>query len=221
MIDECGITTTEMPEILITQDLHKLASPFTRDKMMGYTINHLGGIDRDEIATFAQCLYEDAIAGNSRPISIVLAAAGLTRESDQLRYGRTALGRLDAALINSTHSEEGHNFLMSHVVLGYSQAEMEEKRDSRPWQPGTPVRSAIYRLAGDGPIRPLMLSIYRLESIGAVTIQKSNDREVIKPTSLMDEWADILEELVQPLRSQNILLVAGTSGVRVLDSTVI
>lgn len=199
------------------QKLRSIASCFGRDQILGYITDSLGYITREEVERLAQQLYSDSLAGQARPVGTVLQETGLTRESEKLRYLRSFLGRLDQTFVNTLRSTYGHDILMSAVALQYDRSEMEEKLDFTPWQPGKPMRSPSYWLAGEGPIRPLMMDFFQLESQRLVGIQENNGQEVVRPTYGMDSRADSLEAIIRsPLISNgNILLVAGKSEIRI------
>lgn len=195
------------------QKLRRTFSCFSRHQVLGYITDSLGYITQDEIERFAQQLYSDTVLEQTRPVGTVLKEIGLVRESKRLHYLRSFLGRLDQVLVVTLRSTHGHDILMSRVAIEYGKEEMEEKLDLTPWEPGRPMQSAAYWLAGEGHRRPLMMDFIRLDSQGLVNIRRDNGQEVILPTHRMDSTADQLEAIIQfPLiLDKNILLVAGRS----------
>lgn len=200
-----------MREYKEQQELNQIASCFHRHRVLGYITDSLGYITRNEIEQLAKQFYSDVVADRPRPILTILQETGLIRESEKLHYLRSFLGRLDQALAVTLRYVHGHDILMSHVALEYTQAEMEEKLDFTPVQNLHEVRSVTYWFAGEGPARPLMLDFFHLESQGLVNIQRNDGREVILPTHRMNGTADSLESIIRsPIISRrDILLVAG------------
>lgn len=199
------------------QELHRLASLFRREYVLGYVTDSLGYITRTETEQLAQQLYLDAVADGTRPISTVLQDVGLTRESERLRYLRSFLGKLDQMFHVTLRSTGGHDVLMSGVALYYDRAEMEERLDLVP-RAGKPHLRAADVLAGEGPIRPLMLDFCRLESVGCVNIVRTNEQQVVLPTASMDDMAESLEDLANlyEIQRRGLFLIAGRDETRVL-----
>lgn len=200
------------------QKTRDITACFRRDVILGYITDSLGHINRTEIGQLAQQLYLDTAADKPRPISTVLKAAGLTRESDTLHYLRSFRGILDQIFVTTLRSTHGHDILMSRVALEYTKEEMEAELDATPWHPEKPMRSVVDWLAGEGPARPLMLDLFHLESQGYVNINRNDNQEIILPTHLMDATADELEAIIDtPLISnRKTLLVAGKYETRVI-----
>ena len=199
------------------QELRRITSCFNRHQVLGYITDSLGYMTSDEIDQIGKSLYADTLADQTRPVGAVLKEIGLTRESEQLRYLRSFLGRIDQVLANTLRSTHGHDILMSHVALEYGKEEMEEKLDLTLWKPGRLMRSAAYWLAGEGPVRPLMMDFFHLQSRGLVDFQRDTNREVVLPTHRMNDTAGSLEAIIQfPfVLNRNILLVAGRSETRI------
>lgn len=180
------------------QETREIASCFRRDVILGYVTDSLGHIERTEIDQLSQQLFLDAVTNKPRPISDVLKAAGLTRESDTLHYLRSFRGIIDQIFVTTLRSTHGHDILMSRVALEYTKEEMEEK--------------------GEGPAQPLMQDFLHLESQGYVNFTRNNKQEIILPTHMMDATANELEAIIEdPLISnRKTLLVAGKYETRVL-----
>lgn len=206
------------------QQLARSAACFSRDWGLAYIVDSLGFMTREEVGRLAQGLYADTLANKPRPIGDVLREAGLTRESDRLKYLRSFGGLIDRFLVNTLRNPASHDVLMSHLALWYDQDEMEEVPDlTTPWVPGKPMFGMIDWLAGKGPVRPLMLGFYILHSLGYVNVQgNTGQEEIILPTfltefNISDLWEHHAHHL--PLDSRNFLLVAGKYNTRILPGT--
>ncbi len=139
----------------------------------------------NDVSSLAQVIYNDTKEGKTRSLKEVSEEAGLLPVKDQKPH---SFGNAIGQLIFGRGDFFSEDIFLNHVALNYSQKEMEVKPEdlTRPVQPGEVSSSYPGFRAGSGPARPLLIDLYRLDSLGQINIFEDNvegqHQEIFVPT---------------------------------------